>query len=138
MSTLTWQFIDKLENDSSIYKLEKAINVKLPFDYVNCVKENNAGFPSLKTFNTVQGTERVFSNLLSLNSDDDEDIFQSYQFILDETDRKDILPFARDSFGNYICFDFSDNSAKVVFWNHENKTFDDVSNSFIELLNMLR
>ena len=138
MPTVTWQFIDKLEDDSPICKLEKAINVKLPSDYVNCVKENNAGFPSLKIFNTVQGTERVFSNLLSFNSDDDENIFNDYQFLLDETDRKDVLPFARDSFGNYICFDFSDNPIKVVFWNHENKTFDDVSNSFTELLNMLR
>ena len=138
MLKITWNFVESMEVDSPVRELEELLNVKLPSDFVDCVKENNAGFPNLKTFETNQGIERVFSNLLSLDSDDDENIFYSYQFICDETDRNDILPFARDSFGNYICFEFNDNLPKVVFWNHESKTLDKVAESFTDLLKMLR
>ena len=36
---------------------------------------------------------------------------------LNVVDDKNLLPFAIDPFGNFICLDIKDNT--VVYWNHE-------------------
>ena len=136
MKELVWELSNKLNDRTQIVKLEEAIGKSLPLDYVNCVSENNRGYPSLKSFKTPKGG-RVFNYLLSLNEDEDDNIFKSYQYISEETERVDILPFARDPFGNYICFDFSKDPATIVFWDHEVRTIEDVCKSFTDLVNML-
>lgn len=137
MENITWKFGNKLDDATPVKKLENAINVSLPSDYVECASENNAGYPSLNVFETEQGEKRVFSDLLSLIESDDDNIFEVYETVSDRLDRQDILPFAADPFGNFLCFDFNTLPATVVFWNHESNTLEAVAKTFTELLNML-
>ena len=137
MKGLVWELASKLNDNTQIDKLNGMVGGLLPSDYIDCVLENNAGYPSLNTFENQTGTQHVFNNLLPLDDSEDENIFNIYLFISEETERKDILPFARDSFGNYICFDFSGHPATVVFWNHETNDIDIVCESFTDLINML-
>ncbi|MBC1371371.1 hypothetical protein HB847_03235 [Listeria booriae] len=46
------------------------------------------------------------------------DVFDDYKATLPA----DVIPFAFDSAGNLICFDYNNNgiSPAVVYWNHEN------------------
>jgi len=137
MKDLVWELGSRLNSSTQINKLNAMVGGMLPSDYISCVLDNNTGYPSLNVFETQLGTQHIFNNLLSLDESNDENIFKVYQFISEETGRKNILPFARDSFGNYICFDFSENPAVVVFWQHETNDIDFVCNSFADLLCML-
>jgi len=85
----------------------------------------------------VKKDAHTFSDLLSLNKSDDDNVFEVYETVSDRLDRKDILPFAADPFGNFLCFDFSENPAHIVFWNHEANLLDAVAKTFMELINML-
>ena len=135
---ITWNYVNKLSNREEIGELESMLNKSLPVDYTECILENNGGYPSLHVFETETGMNRVFGGLLSLIEDDDDNIHDAYSTVSDRLDREDVLPFAVDPAGNYICFDFSANPASVVFWEHETNNLDKVSDTFNALINMLR
>lgn len=52
-----------------------------------------------------------------------------------------LVPFARDPFGNLLCFDYryNENNPKVVFFENESEkpTIIPVCNSFTDLINRL-
>lgn len=119
MSELTWKLAKPLANDTAIKKLEKIIERSLPTDYVECVMKNNAGYPSLKKFDTVSSAAHICNNLLSFDEKKEVNIFNIYESLVASTGNKMLLPFAADPFGNYVCFDFLGETVKVVFWLHE-------------------
>lgn len=138
MNNITWKFGSKLEDATPIKALETAIKVSLPVDYVKCVSENNAGYPSLNVFETEQGEKHIFSDLLSLIESDDDNVYEVYKSVSNRLDRQDIVPFAADPFGNFLCFDFSETPTSIVFWNHEVNRLNAVAKSFTNLINMLQ
>ena len=137
MKPMTWKYAEPLTDIAPIRKLESKINQSYPLDYVKCVLENNAGYPSLHVFETEKSSTRVFSDLLSVNESDIDNVYAPYETISDRLGRKDIMPFAIDPFGNYICFDFSQSPPTVVFWHHETNELEPVSRTFSDLLNKL-
>ena len=60
-----------------------------------------------------------------------------YESLLDDTEDKDLLPIADDPFGNLICYKFTGENGRIVFWDHETDEIDDVADSFSELLSKL-
>jgi hypothetical protein len=137
MKGLVWELTSAMYDNTQINKLKVMIGEELPSDFAECLLKNNAGYPTPNVFDTKLGTQHIFNNLLPFDESEDENIFKVYRFISEETEREDILPFARDSFGNYICFDFSENPSTVVFWQHETNDIDAVCKSFTDLINML-
>ena len=137
MEKLLWKRSAKLADCSLKDIIEDSTGKSLPSDYVNCAVKNNKGRPSLRMFITQKGVKRIMNNLLSLNKEDGENVFEVYQHLTTETGREDIIPFARDSFGNYICFDYSGILPTIVFWEHETNSFDTVATTFTDFINML-
>jgi hypothetical protein len=137
MNGLIWELTSALTDKMQINKLKTIVGEKLPSDFIECLLINNAGYPTPNVFDTASGQQHIFNNLLPLDESEDENIFKVFRFITEETNREDILPFARDSFGNYICFDFSTDLPSIVFWRHETNDFEYISKSFMDLLNML-
>lgn len=137
MSGLMWKIVRPLTDDSLIKKLEKTIGFRLPADFVECVRKNNAGYPSLKSFETQSGVEHVFNNLLTLDDKKEVNVFNTYEAVLGVSGNKALLPIAEDPFGNYICFDFSAQPAHVVYWSHETKASETIADSFASLLAQL-
>lgn len=130
MNELTWKLAKPLAEDTAIRKLEKDLGRVLPEDYVECVMKNNAGYPSLKKFATVSAVEHICNNLLSFDEKKDVNIFNTYESVVASSENKMLLPFAADPFGNYICFDFSGATVKVVFWQHETNETELVCTTF--------
>ena len=94
--------------------IEKQHNVKIPDSFKNLMIEANAATPEKCRF-MLNGEERVLGNMLSFNkktadTDSAEDAFSAIQ-------NKNLLPFAIDPFGNYICF--STENDTVVVREHE-------------------
>jgi hypothetical protein len=137
MNGLVWELTSALTENMLINKLTTIVGRVLPSDFIECLLDNNAGYPKPNVFETKQGIQHISNNLLPLDESEDENIFKIHQFISEETEREDIFPFARDSFGNYICFNLGEAPALVVFWRHETNDFEDVAKSFSDLLNML-
>lgn len=143
MNYVTWIGVSKEKiTEEEIYQVEQYFDIKLPNDFIECVKKYDGGYPRPKIFDIPGQDENVFSNLLTLHVNDEYSIIQKYENIKDRLVDK-VYPFGRDSFGNFLCFDSRNNlqSPTVVFWEHEEdmeKAIYPVCSSFQELLNSLR
>ena len=85
----------------------------------------------------------TFNNLLTFDLDSEYSILKIFSTLKSRLVEK-VFPFARDPFGNYICFDYrSGGDPTIVFWEHEAASIDNdsaiskVCDSFSELLDML-
>ncbi|GAB6742401.1 SMI1/KNR4 family protein [Bacillus cereus] len=144
MNNIVWIGVSKEEvTDNEIKQVEQYFNIKLPNDFIECVKECDGGYPRPKVFDIPGQDESTFNDLLTLHIDDKYSIVQRYENIKDRlVDR--IYPFASDSFGNFLCFDYRNNPASptVVFWDHEEEDIEEaispVCDTFTELLESLR
>ena len=134
------------ENDSVeitiISKAEAIFGIEFPRDYVECIMKNDGGYPKPNRFN-VNGNEEVLNNLLSFDEEDCSNMIDAYNDVKDRLIEK-VIPFAEDSFGNLICFDYRNNEQPtIVFWAHEEAFTDKeaatsyLCDSFTDLLSML-
>ncbi len=144
MSNITWIGVSEKEiTDNEIKKVEQYFNIKLPNDFIECVKKYDGGYPRPKVFDISGQDESTFNDLLTLHIDDKYSIVQRYENIKEWlVDR--VYPFASDSFGNFLCFDYRNNpeSPTIVFWDHEEEDIEKaiypVCSTFTELLDSLR
>ncbi|MFC4620414.1 SMI1/KNR4 family protein [Camelliibacillus cellulosilyticus] len=106
--------------DREIKRVETQFNVKLPNDFVECVKRNDGGSPIPNVFDIKEQEPDILNNLLTFDLDSKHSIINVCKDIQDRL-IKNIIPFARDPFGNFLCFDYreSDTKPKIVFWDHE-------------------
>ncbi|MBA4538836.1 SMI1/KNR4 family protein [Bacillus aquiflavi] len=137
MGLKKWLFSDESLDEKKIIEVERLFGFKLPDDYKKCIMENNGGFPEPNIFNCDDGRiEAVFNNLISF-TDENLNIKMFYEF-----SSQKLIPFARDPFGNLLCFDYSKNneSPKIVFYNYEetgSASITPVCKSFTALLDRL-
>ncbi|ARZ63328.1 MULTISPECIES: SMI1/KNR4 family protein [Bacillus cereus group] len=144
MNNITWSFMSKTPvTNEEIQAVEQYLNIKLPNDFVACVKKYDGGYPNPKVFDVPGQDENVFSDLLTLHIEDEYSIVQNYNSVKDRLVAK-VYPFASDPFGNLLCFDYrnSTESPTVVFWEHEEENIEEaiypVCSTFTELLASLR
>ncbi|CAM4193710.1 hypothetical protein BAMA_23985 [Bacillus manliponensis] len=144
MSKVTWIGVGKTEiTDEHIQRVEQYFDIKFPSDFIECVKKYDGGYPRPKIFDIPEQDENVFNNLLTFDLESQYSIVQRYENIKDRLVNK-VYPFGRDSFGNFLCFDYRNNpeSPTVVFWEHEEEDMEKaiypVCSSFQELLDSLR
>lgn len=137
MNNIEWKFVNKDVSMKDIKDIESALDIKLPKDYIDCVMVNNAGYPDKFNFDMEKEKGKVFEYLLGISKDDEDNIIDVYLECKDDLP-KGVIPFARDAFGNFICFKYTDlDDYEVVFYNHENQGIYFVSNSFSEFINKL-
>ncbi|MBO5237347.1 MAG: SMI1/KNR4 family protein [Lachnospiraceae bacterium] len=134
MADITWKYVSPLKDESELEALELKYCYKLPEDLKTCIIENNAGTPSLVTFDMGENKRMVFGGLLSFNKDDMDSI---YDFIcLFETDggkKLKMFPFGIDPAGNFLCI----KEGNIVFYNHEEDRSIFICKTFTDFLNML-
>ncbi|HAB60196.1 MAG TPA: SMI1/KNR4 family protein [Lachnospiraceae bacterium] len=141
-SEIEWINKNNELGDNEIKYVEDIFSIEFPEDYINCIKNNDGAYPVPDTF-YIENNEETLNNLLSLHKDNESYLLRVYQNVIDRILEK-IIPFARDPFGNLLCFDYRNNGQPIiVFWDHE-KAFNDkekaitfICNTFAELLNML-
>ena len=123
-----------LKDSSEVDVLELKYCYMLPEDLKECIVKNNAGVPSLSTFDLGENKEMVFGGLLSFNEGDVDSIYD-YISLFETDDGKGLkmFPFALDPAGNFFCIE----NGKVVFYDHEMDKTTVICNTFTEFLNML-
>ncbi|WP_342477174.1 SMI1/KNR4 family protein [Paenibacillus sp. FSL H7-0350] len=126
-----------------VSKVEEALSILLPPDYVSCVLLKNGGQPVPDTFDFEGKKEVVFNSLIDLNIRGNRNVLEVHNRLKDRLP-ENVFPFADDPFGNYLCFDYrAGNQPSIVFWDHEqseggaNPEVCFVCNSFSELVDKL-
>lgn len=109
MGLIKWIFTEGPLEEIKIDEVEKSFGFNLPDDYKQCVIENNGGFPEPNIFDCDDGRiEAVFNNLISYTNKD-LNIKMFTEFLSQK-----IFPFAKDPFGNLLCFDYRYNEKLPV------------------------
>lgn len=111
---MKWNYKIELADESVFVELEKERGIEIPEELKKIIIEGNAATPEKYKF-TAGSTEHVLGAVLSFNKgeEDTDTVFTA----LDVIESKDLMPFAIDPFGNYICMDIKNN--EIVFWDHE-------------------
>lgn len=112
--SIVWKYKIELKDEKVFCEIEKERNIKIPNELKKFIIEANAATPVKHCFD-LQGTEKVFGSVLSFNRKeaDTDSVFVALEVIKD----KELLPFAIDPFGNYICYNLKTNT--IDFWEHE-------------------
>ncbi|MGE7902932.1 SMI1/KNR4 family protein [Peribacillus sp. NPDC094092] len=138
MGLKKWLFVEEEKPDEGVIaSIERLFEIEYPDDYKMCVMKYNGGFPEPNIFNFGEGQQGVFNDLISF-TDNDINIGMFYEQFSSPA-LKGIVPFARDPFGNYLCFDYRNNysSPKIIFFNHEEEALSQVCDTFSDLLEQM-
>ena len=140
---MEWWVFEAVDADRiAVEQFEKVCDFCYPDSFKKIVKQYDGGSPEYMEFDTKEQEGRVFNNLLSFDADITSSMWYfaekhsdgSIEWVIDGLDWR-YIPFARDPFGNYICFDRTNNH--VVFWDHEIAEVEEVADTFTEFINSL-
>ncbi|GIP45115.1 SMI1/KNR4 family protein [Paenibacillus sp. J45TS6] len=142
MNNVKWILAKSELSRADVLKVEEALGISFPSDYVECVLLRNGGQPVPDTFDFKDRKEAVFNSLIDLNVREKRNVLEVHNNLKNRLPGN-VFPFADDPFGNYLCFDYREgNNPSIVFWDHEqlvdgraNVLF--VCNSFSDLLDKL-
>ena len=145
---IEWYSEDKkIDNFPNILSFEKKKNIVFPAYYKKLVRFKDGGL-LVKDLFDYQYKNETFRNcvgdFLCWQKETSE-----YSFIIDQINDppeffpNDLIPFAPDGGGNYICFDYRNcrEDPPIVYWDHgieENEGIFHLADSFEEFLSMLK
>ncbi len=126
---ITWKYKIDVADPNVFQELEKERNISFPEELKDFILKANAATPSSYRF-MVGSNERVFGAVLSFNRNetDADSVFTACSVIKDDS----LIPFGIDSFGNYICYSWKENT--VVFWDHETGKVDSTGKNLADFL----
>ncbi|MEZ8644911.1 SMI1/KNR4 family protein [Vibrio cyclitrophicus] len=123
-----WRYIKPLATENLIPDAEKALGYQFNDTYIEFVKQYNGSRPPISVFKTNTSQERTIKSFLSFNPTDAENIIRLNKGVTKIS--ADLVAFAIDNFGNYVCFDKK--SHEILFLDFETgktelieKAFDD-------------
>ena len=126
--SLEWKYVAPLD-EGQLARIEEHFVVSLPTDYKETLAQCNRGKPTLERFNTERQRECVLDYMIDL-----EGTVATAQAIPADN----LIPIARDPFGNLIAFSMADGQVDaVVFWDHESNDIAKIASSFTEFLQKL-
>ena len=130
--SLEWKYVAPLD-ESQLAKVEEHFGLSLPEDYKKSLAKCNQGKPILEKFATELEEERVLDYMIDL-----KEVVSVTQALSSEYGVDNLIPIARDPFGNLIAFSMSDRQINsVVFWDHEGNKTAPIASSFTEFLEKL-
>ena len=115
-------------SDTELDALQKRLGIELPEDYRRFLCEHNGGRPVPKTFSFVEGKAPTQSNVawfLAVYDGRGENFEMTFRTFKVRSRRlpENLVPMARDPFGNLICMSFSGtDKGAIYFWDHEKET----------------
>lgn len=128
-----WRYVKPLANEKLIAETQEKLGFKFGDSYVAFVKKYNGGRPPISVFDTDITKERTIKSFLSLNPSDPENIITLNKNVPDILGN--VIAFAIDSFGNYICFEKTKDS--IVFLDYETGATERISDNFDDFLEVI-
>ena len=109
-----WNYKQPLIDSAAFEKFEQQYNVRIPEELKTFVVEHNEASPEKDAFDSESG-EHLFSDVLRFDSGETRKV-TAYD-AMEEIQNKELIPFAKDPFGNYICLSLKDGTVRL--WDHE-------------------
>lgn len=144
--TLNWVIKEVGVNDTALEHLRGLVPYRLPINFIKLMRESDGGTTLERNFfykNNSLGLRRSSVGcFLSIGPSDDSllDAFKNPP----EFFPSKVLPFAVTGNGNYICFDYREDSSTdnptIIYWDHEEPEGKDISfiaKNFDDFINML-
>ncbi len=132
-----WKYSKKLENIELINHYEKLYSLRFPIFFKDIIYFSNGGRPTKNIIRTLELNEHIFLSWLDLNYWK----LENFNYIVSEINNyyKEffLFPFGIDPFGNYFCIKFINEEFTIVFFNHENKKIEFISDSLESFLSKL-
>lgn len=101
----------------------------------------NGGYPEPNLFEYDNEAQGIFNDLISFTNPD-LNMSMIYEYSKEELPER-IVPFGRDPFGNFLCFDYRSmqENPTIVFYDHESEVEEEkiiyVCDTFTQLLSEL-
>ena len=125
-----WRYIKPLATENLISDAEEKLGYRFTDSYVDFVKKYNGGRPPVRIFTTSTSQEKTIKSFLSFNPDDVENIIKLNKSVAEISEQ--LVAFAIDNFGNYICFDKQNHM--VFFLDFETGETELVDKTFSDFL----
>lgn len=125
-----WRYIKPLAAESLISDAEEKLGYNFVDSYIDFVKEYNGSRPPVSIFSTSTSQERTIKSFLSFNATDVENILKLNRGVTEIS--ANLVAFAIDNFGNYICFDKQNDM--VVFLDFETGETELIDKTFSDFL----
>lgn len=130
---MNWLFGKKDCSIEDIKKIEDVLSINFPHDFIDIVLFHNGAYPEKNIYDMHDQKEKTVQCLVSCKNEQ-----MGMLDVVNYINIQNIIPFMKDPFGNYICFQFENMSNyQIVFWDHETGDIKKISDSFNEFLNML-
>jgi len=137
-----WTYENNKLNDELVVSFERKCDYQYPISFKQIVVEFDGGSPENDVYDTKETKGRVFNNLLSFNPAKKTSVWsllekkteEKFEWCVEGLSWR-FIPFARDPFGNFICFDRTNDH--IVFWDHETTAIEEVADSFTEFIDSL-
>lgn len=130
---MEWRSTVKLDDPKAITRVEKELGIQFPEAFRELVLLHNHGSAYPDTFDTETRKGRAFGRLLNFN---DDQILKEYRLIKDQLPEQ-VVPFAGDAGGNYLCFDYRKYQPVIAYWDHESAQVEYVADELGEMLKNL-
>ena len=118
---------------NDIKNIEDSLSIKLPRDFVTIVLSYDGAYPEKNMYDLSNEKEKMVQCLLSCKN-----VNNSILAIAKRINKKNIVPFMKDPFGNYICFQFKNvQDYDIVFWDHDTEVTYKITDSFENFIKML-
>lgn len=129
---IIWKYKINIKNEDIFNEIENERGIVFPKELKDFILKRNASTPSKYHF-MLGVVEKVLGAVLSFNRDetDTDTVFSAFTAIEDTN----LIPFAIDPFGNYICYTLND--SKIVFWDHETDAVTSTHKGLHEFLESL-
>lgn len=90
----------------------------------------NGGYPEPNLFEYDNEAQGIFNDLISFTNPD-LNMSMIYEYSKEELPER-IVPFGRDPFGNFLCFDYRSmqENPTIVFYDHESEV-EDIHNYYL-------
>lgn len=128
--------IEKLDSEILEYinNVEKEINYTFVEEYKNYLLNHSSLKLEKKLLGLVNGNEKLVRHFYSMDPNSKIYILKFQSFDSELRDR--LVPFAELEFGDTLCFERKTN--KIVVYNHETDTIDDIANNWDDFIEKLR
>ena len=137
MKKITWKYTGPVVTEKDIDDVERELAVRLPNDYIKCVRHNNGARPFPNVLDLQDRPQAIFHELLLFGGNKKNSIVSVRKAMVSIIGPRNI-PFATDPFGNLFCFSYATlNKSSIVFWDHEKNSIQKICKTFTDLLSML-
>ncbi|WP_052002357.1 SMI1/KNR4 family protein [Halalkalibacter wakoensis] len=136
---IEWRFAKNPATERVLNEVEKELNIRLPIAYRELLTRYNGARPKPNVIHSKGKSNgkvvKTFLNIYPIKGG-----IRDVMSWLKANIPQNVIPFANDPFGNYICFDYRSGKTTeptIVFWDHESRNTVYISGSFSHFLDEL-